>query len=44
MLLVLLTTLTVSFVVSGGRSGWYSGIQLLAVHAIFAVTADLLPG
>ncbi len=43
-LLVLLTTLTVSFVVSGGRSAWYSGIQLLAVYAIFAVTAYLLPG
>jgi Ca2+:H+ antiporter len=43
-LVVLLTTLTVSFVVSGGRSAWYSGIQLLAVYAIFAVTAYLLPG
>jgi len=43
-LLVLLTTLTVSFVVAGGRSAWYSGVQLLAVYAIFAVTAYLLPG
>lgn len=43
-LVVLLTTLTVSFVVSGGRSAWYSGVQLLAVYAIFAVTAYLLPG
>ncbi len=43
-LLVLLTTLTVSFVVSGGRSAWYSGVQLLAVYAIFAVTAYLIPG
>jgi Ca2+:H+ antiporter len=43
-LLVLLTTLTVSFVVSGGRSAWFSGIQLLAVYAIFAVTAYLFPG
>jgi Ca2+:H+ antiporter len=42
-LLVLLTTLTVGFVVSGGRSAWYSGIQLLAVYAIFAVTAYLFP-
>jgi Ca2+:H+ antiporter len=42
-LLVLLTTLTVSFVVSAGRSAWYSGVQLLAVYAIFAVTAYLLP-
>ena len=42
--MVLLTTLTVSFVVSGGRSAWYSGIQLLAAYAIFAVTAYLFPG
>jgi Ca2+:H+ antiporter len=43
-LLVLLTTLTVSFVISGGRAAWYSGVQLLAVYAIFAVTAYLIPG
>ena len=42
-LLVLLTTLTVSFVVAAGRSAWYSGVQLLAVYAIFAVTAYLFP-
>ncbi len=42
-LLVLLTTLTVSFVVSNGRSAWYSGVELLAVYAIFAVTAYLIP-
>ena len=42
-LMVLLTTLTVSFVVAGGRSAWYSGVQLLAVYAIFAVTAYLIP-
>ena len=42
-ILVLLTTLTVSFVVSGGRSAWYAGVQLLAVYAIFAVTAYLFP-
>ena len=43
-LMVLLTTLTVSSVVSGGRSAWYSGVQLLAVYAIFAVTAYLFRG
>ena len=42
-LLVLLTTLTVSLVVSVGRSTWYSGVQLLAVYAIFAVTLYLFP-
>jgi Ca2+:H+ antiporter len=29
-LLVLLTTLTVAFVTSSGRSAWYTGVQLLA--------------
>ena len=43
-LMVLLTTLTVSAVVSGGHSAWYSGVQLLAVYAVFAVTFYLIPG
>ncbi|HEY1251457.1 MAG TPA: calcium/proton exchanger [Thermoanaerobaculia bacterium] len=43
-LMVLLTTLTVSLVVSGGHSAWYSGVQLLAVYAVFAVTLYLIPG
>jgi len=42
-LMVLLTTLTVSTVVAGGRSAWYVGVQLLAVYAIFGVTLYLLP-
>jgi Ca2+:H+ antiporter len=42
-LMVLLTTMTVSTVVAGGRSAWYVGVQLLAVYAIFAVTLYLLP-
>ncbi len=41
--LVLLTTLVVSFVVSGGRSAWYAGVQLLSVYAIFAVVTFLFP-
>jgi len=41
--MVLLTTLTVSSVVAGGRSAWYVGVQLLAVYAIFGVTLYLLP-
>jgi len=42
-LMVLLTTLTASFVVSSGKSAWYLGVQLLAVYAVFAVTFYLLP-
>lgn len=41
--LVLLTTMTVRMVVSGGRSAWYLGAQLLAVYAAFAVTLYLMP-
>jgi Ca2+:H+ antiporter len=43
-LLVLLTTLAVSLVTSVGRATWYSGVQLLSVYAIFAVTLYLFPG
>jgi len=43
-LMVLLTTLTVTGVVSGGQSAWYSGVQLLAVYTAFAVTLYLIPG
>jgi Ca2+:H+ antiporter len=43
-LMVLLTTLTVSTVVANGHSAWYSGVQLLAVYAVFAVTLYLIPG
>jgi Ca2+:H+ antiporter len=43
-IMVLLTTLTVTIVVAGGQSAWYSGVQLLAVYAVFAVTLYLIPG
>ena len=42
-LAVLLTTLAVAMVTANGRSAWYSGVQLLAVYAIFAVTLYLMP-
>jgi Ca2+:H+ antiporter len=41
--MVLLTTLTTTMVVSGGRSAWFLGVQLLAVYAAFAVTLYLMP-
>ena len=43
-LMVLFATLTVSGVVAGGQSAWYSGVQLMAVYAIFAVTLYMIPG
>ena len=42
-LMVLLTTLTATMVVAAGHSAWYSGVQLLAVYAVFAVTLYLMP-
>lgn len=42
-LLVLLTTLTVAFVTATGHSAWYTGVQLLSVYAVFAVTLYLIP-
>jgi Ca2+:H+ antiporter len=42
-LMVLLSTMTVSFVVNAGVSAWYSGVQLLAVYVVFAMTLYLLP-
>jgi Ca2+:H+ antiporter len=42
-LMVILSTITVSLVTNGGRAAWYSGVQLLAVYLIFAVTLYLLP-
>jgi Ca2+:H+ antiporter len=41
-LLVLLTTLTVSFVVSGGRSAWYSGTPVPALRVSNGVALFLL--
>jgi Ca2+:H+ antiporter len=42
-LMVLLTTLTVSFVTSTGHSAWYTGVELLSAYSVFAVTLYLLP-
>ncbi|MGH7495866.1 MAG: calcium/proton exchanger [bacterium] len=41
--MVFLSTITVSMVVSSGRSAWYLGVQLLAVYLVFAITLYLLP-
>jgi Ca2+:H+ antiporter len=42
-LMVLIATLTASFVTNGGRSAWFVGVLLLAVYLFFAVTLYLLP-
>jgi len=43
-LMVLLSTITVWMITMGGRGAWYSGVQLIAVYLVFAVTLYLLPG
>jgi Ca2+/H+ antiporter len=35
--------LTAALVAMTGRSAWFSGVQLLAVYGVFAVTLYLMP-
>jgi Ca2+:H+ antiporter len=42
--MVLLSTVTVWMMTMGGRGAWFSGVQLMAVYLVFAVTLYLLPG
>ncbi len=41
--MVLVATLTASFVTSSGRSAWFVGVFLMMVYAVFALTLYLLP-
>jgi Ca2+:H+ antiporter len=41
--MVLIATLTASFITVGGRSAWFVGVLLLMVYLIFAMTLYLLP-
>jgi Ca2+:H+ antiporter len=40
---ILVSVFAASLVVSTGRSAWFSGVQLIAVYLVFAVTLYLLP-
>jgi Ca2+:H+ antiporter len=42
-LMVLIATMTASFVTNSGRSAWFVGVFVLNVYLIFAVTLYLLP-
>lgn len=42
-IMVLIATLTVSFVTNSGRSTWFVGALILMVYSIFAMTLFLLP-
>jgi Ca2+:H+ antiporter len=41
---VFVAVLTSALVVSSGKSAWFSGVQLIAVYLVFAITLYLLPG
>jgi Ca2+:H+ antiporter len=41
--MMLVATMTVSFVTNSGRSAWFVGVGLLMVYSIFAMTLFLLP-
>jgi Ca2+:H+ antiporter len=41
--MVLIATVTASFITVGGRSAWFVGVLLLMVYLIFAMTLYLLP-
>ena len=42
-LMMLVATITASFVANGGRSAWFVGVLVLAVYLTFATTLYLLP-
>jgi Ca2+:H+ antiporter len=42
-LMMMIATITASFVVNGGRSAWFVGVLVLAVYLTFAITLYLLP-
>jgi len=41
--MMLIATLTATFVTNGGRSAWFLGVLVLMVYLIFAITLYLLP-
>ncbi|HEX6691721.1 MAG TPA: calcium/proton exchanger [Burkholderiales bacterium] len=41
---VFIAMFTVAMVANSGKSGWFTGVQLLAVYLVFAITLYLLPG
>ena len=42
-LMMLIATVTASFISNGGRSAWFVGVLVLAVYLTFAITLYLLP-
>jgi Ca2+:H+ antiporter len=42
-LMMMIATLTATFISNGGRSAWFVGVLVLAVYLTFAITLYLLP-
>jgi len=42
-IMMLLATLTAALVSNGGRSGWFTGVMVIGVYLMFAITLYLLP-
>ena len=43
-LVVFISMITAAIVAGSGRSAWYTGVQLIAVYLVFAISLYLLPG
>jgi Ca2+:H+ antiporter len=41
--MILIATITTSFVTNSGRSAWFVGVLMLMVYLVFAMTLYLLP-
>jgi Ca2+:H+ antiporter len=41
--MILIATITTSFVTNSGKSAWFVGVLVLAVYLVFAMTLYLLP-
>jgi Ca2+:H+ antiporter len=41
--MILLATMTASMISNGGRSAWFTGVLVLGVYLVFAITLYLLP-
>jgi Ca2+:H+ antiporter len=41
--MVMIATVTASFITSGGRSAWFIGALLIFIYAVFALTLYVVP-
>ena len=41
--MVMIATVTATFITNGGRSAWFVGVLLIFIYAIFAMTLYMVP-